>query len=54
MRAQGSKEDACLEVERKELEDQVGGLDRKLSSMNTEEKDNDNEVGVSLIAFIDL
>ena len=54
MKLQGSREDPGLEVERRELEDQVGGLDRKLSSMNTEEKENENEVRLHSIYTVEL
>ena len=44
MKIHGSREDPELEVERKELEDQVGGLDRKLSSIK--DKGSETEVGL--------
>lgn len=46
MKIDGSKEDPELEIQRRELEDQVGGLDRKLSSMNPDEKNTESEVRV--------
>ena len=44
MKIEGSREDPELEIQRKELEDQVGGLDRKISSMNSDEKGTETEV----------
>ena len=44
MKLEGSRADPDLEVERRELEDQVGGLDKKLSTLNTGDKQNENEV----------
>ena len=50
MKIHGSREDPELEVERKELEDQVGGLDRKLSSI----KDKGSETEVGLLMRINI